>query len=85
MHGAIGRFTRVYVELLKQAAEAHACTFVTYTDADGAVLVMHANRNHGPLKTRIGHSGHRQQQLARQETRLFHASVMSRSAAAGKS
>jgi hypothetical protein len=73
MHGAIGRLTRVDVQLLQKAAEAQAGSLVPYADADGAILVMYAKRNHCPLETRIGHSGHRQQQLARQETRLVHA------------
>jgi hypothetical protein len=69
---AIGRFARIDVELLKQGAETHSGALMADSDADGAILVVDANGDHGSLEARVGHSGHCQQQLARQETRLVH-------------
>ena len=73
VNGAIGRFTRLNVELLQKAAEPHAGSFVADADPNGAVFVMNTHGNHRPLEAGIGHSGHRKKQLARQETRLIHS------------
>ena len=39
--------------------------------ADRAIFVVNAHRDHRALEARVGHSRHRQQQLAGQEGRLF--------------
>ncbi len=72
MDRAIGRFARLDVQLLKKCAEPHPGPLVADPDPDGAVLVVDANGDHRPLEARVGHPGHRKQQLARQETRLVH-------------
>ena len=69
---AFGRLARIDLELAEQAAEADAGTLVADADADGAIFVMHADRDHRALEAGIGHSGHRQQQLAGEEGRLIH-------------
>ena len=57
-------------ELLEQAANADAGALVTDADADRAILVVDAHRDHRPLEARIADAGHGQQQLAGQEARL---------------
>ncbi len=85
MDRAIGRLARIDVELLEQSAEADPGALVADADPDGAVLVMDAERDHRPLEARIGHSRHRQQQLAGQESAARPSlSDNGRAAAAGK-
>jgi hypothetical protein len=71
VHGAIGRLARIDFELAKQSAQGDSRALVADPDADGAIFVVDAHSDHGPLETRVGHSRHRQQQLAGQETRLL--------------
>ena len=85
MHGAIGRLARVDVELAKEATEADAGALVSDSDADRAILVVHAQGDHCALEARVCHSGHCEKQLARQETRLVnHGATMGRCCATGK-
>ena len=60
------------LELLEQRAEADAGALVADADADRAILVMDAHRDHRPLEARVGHARHGEQQLAGQEARLVH-------------
>ena len=60
------------IELLEESAKPHPRPLLADADSNGSILIMHAQGDHGAFETRIGHSGHRQQQLARQETRLVH-------------
>jgi hypothetical protein len=54
-------------------------------DADRAILVVNAEGDYGAFESRIGHSGHREKQLARQETRLInHGATMGRDGATSK-
>ena len=71
MNAAIGRLAGFDLELPQQAAEADPGALVADADADRAILVVDAHRDHRALEARIGHSRHRQQQLARQERRQF--------------
>jgi hypothetical protein len=73
MDRAIRRLSRFDLELLEERPEAHSGTLVTDTDPDRSILVMDADCDHRPFETGVGHSGHRKQQLARQETRLVHS------------
>jgi hypothetical protein len=68
---AVGRLARVDVELAQEAAQADPGALVADADPDRAIFVMDAHRDHRPLEARVGHSRHRQQQLAGQETRLL--------------
>jgi hypothetical protein len=70
---AVRRVPRVDFELLQKRAKAHSGPLVTDTDPDRSILVMDADCDHRPFETGVGHSGHRKQQLARQETRLVHS------------
>jgi hypothetical protein len=82
---AIRCLSRIDLELAEQSAEADPRALVPDTNADRTVLVVDAHRDHGALEARIGHPGHGEKQLARQETRLFnHAARMGRWGAAGK-
>ena len=71
MNGAIGCFARLDVELPKQPSEGDSRALVANSDADRPIFVMDAHRDHRPLEPRVRHSGHCQQQLAGQETRLL--------------
>ena len=71
MHGTVGRFTRVDVELLQQAAKADPRPLVADSDADRAILVVGTHRDHRALEAGIGHPGHGEQKLAGKEDRLF--------------
>ena len=71
MDRAVRGLARFDVELAEKAAEGDAGTLVTDADADGAIFVVDAHRDDGALEARVGHSRHRQQQLARQEGRSF--------------
>ena len=85
MDRAIRRFTGFDVQLAKQAAKGDAGALVPDANADRAILVMDAQCDDRALKSRIGHSGHGQKQLARQETRFVnHGATMGRSGATGK-
>jgi hypothetical protein len=85
MDGAVRCLTWIDVKLLQQSAETDACSLVTHADADGAVLVVHAQGNHRPFEARIGHSGHREQELAGQECRVLgHRATMVRPSGASK-
>jgi hypothetical protein len=85
VHRTVRSFARLDVELSKEAAERDARPLVADADADRAILVVNAHRDDGALKSRIGHSGHGEKQLARQETRLInHSATMGRSRATGK-
>ena len=72
MDGAIGRLARFDIELPKQRPERDSRALVTDADADRAVLVMRAHRDHRALEPRVRHARHGQQQLARQEGWLIH-------------
>ena len=72
MDRSVGRFAGIDVELFEQSAKPQARALVADADADRAVFVVNAQRNHRPLEARVGHAGHRQQQLAGKETRIIH-------------
>src|SRR5690348_1960504 len=85
VHGAVGCLPRLDLELAQEAPKGDSRPLVPDAHADRAILVVHAHRDHGTLESRIGHSGHREKQLAREETRLIcHLATMARSRAAGK-
>src|SRR6185312_2886068 len=86
MNRAVGRRARIDIELPKQRAECDSGALVAHADSDGAVFVVDADSDHCPLKPRIGHSGHRQEQLAGEEIRLSDHSetTMRRCRSAGK-
>jgi hypothetical protein len=69
--GAVRGIARLDLELPKQTAEADARALVADADADCSILVVDADGDHGTFESRVGHSGHCEKQLARQETRLF--------------
>ncbi len=73
-HSAVRRLSGIDFELLQKRAEAHPGSLLADAYADRSILVMDAQSDDGAFETRIRHSGHRQQQLARQETRLVHTS-----------
>jgi hypothetical protein len=73
MDGAIGRFARFDIQLLQKRAEAHTRPLLADADAHGPILVVNAHGDDCALEARVGHSGHGQKQLARQETRLVHS------------
>jgi hypothetical protein len=86
MYRAIRRLARIDLELLEEPAKADPGPLVANSDSDCAVLVVHAQRDHGPLEARVGHSGHRQEKLSGQEgRRMRHKATMRRQVAAGKS
>jgi hypothetical protein len=64
VHGAIGGLTGFYFKLLEELSEANAGSFLTDADANGSILIVHAQRNDCALEARIGHPGHCQEQLA---------------------
>jgi hypothetical protein len=72
MNGTIGRLAGFNIQLSKQAPEGDSCTLVADANPNGAIFIMDAHCDHGPLKARIGHSRHCQQQLAGEEIRLLH-------------
>jgi hypothetical protein len=85
VHCAVRRLPRVNLELPQQPAEGDPCPLVADADPDRTVLVMHAHRDDRAFEPWVGHSGHCEKQLARQETRLLnHAATMGRWHAAGK-
>jgi hypothetical protein len=85
MDCAIRRFSRFDVELAKKTAERDPGSLVTHANSDRAILVVNAQGDDGALESGIGHSGHSEKQLARQETRLVnHDTTMARSRATGK-
>ena len=65
MDCTVRRFTRLDVQLAKQAAEGNPGSLVPNADADRPILVVNAKGDDGALESRIGHSGHREKQLAR--------------------
>jgi hypothetical protein len=71
--GAVRSLTRIDTELLEQAANADPCALVAYADPYGAILVMHAHRDHRALEPRIADPGHGEQQLAGEKARRFHS------------
>ena len=82
----VGCLRWIDVELLQQPAKADAGALVADADADRTIFVVHAHGDHGALEPRVGHSRHRQQQLAGQEGRLInHMATMSPGRATGKS
>ncbi len=70
--GAVRRLAGVQVELLEKRPETQPGALVADADADGTVLVVNAKGNDGALESRVGHAGHRQQQLAGKERRAVH-------------
>jgi hypothetical protein len=60
-------------KLLEQAAHPDARALVPNADADRAIFVMDAHGDDRMLEARVADTGHRQQQLAGEETRTFHA------------
>jgi hypothetical protein len=71
MDRAVGRDARVDLQLAKKAAKGDAGALVADADADGAILVVDAHGDHGAFEARVGHSWHRQQQLAGKEVGLL--------------
>jgi hypothetical protein len=71
MDGAVGRFSRLEVELLQQPAKADPGTLVANADPDRSVFVVNAHRDHRPFEPRVRHSRHCQEQLAGEESRLL--------------
>jgi hypothetical protein len=59
--------------LLEQPADADPRALVADANANRAIFVMDAHRDHGVLEARIADAGHGQQQFAGQETRTLHA------------
>ena len=59
MDGMIRRLPRIDVQLLQKPAKANPRTLVPDADANGAILIVHAQGDHGAFETRIGHSRHR--------------------------
>jgi hypothetical protein len=85
VHGAIRCLAGLDVQLAKEPTEADAGALVADTDADRAILVVHAQGDHRALEARVCHSRHGEKQLARQETRLVnHEATMGRGRATGK-
>ncbi len=85
VHGAVWRLARIQLELPQQAAEADAGALVADADPDRAILVMDAERDDRALEPRVGHSRHREQQLAGQIGRLIgHRSTMRRGSGTSK-
>ena len=72
-HRAVRRLAGIEPELLEQAAHADPGALVADADADRAIFVMDAHGDHRMLEARVADAGHRQQQLAGQETRTIHA------------
>jgi hypothetical protein len=61
--------------LFQELSESDADAFVADTNADRAVLVMDGNGDDGPVKARVGHAGHRQEQASGKEWRVVHAGI----------
>jgi hypothetical protein len=68
---AIGRLSRLDVELPQEAAEADARALVPNANADCPVFVVNAHRDDSAFEPRVRHSGHGEEQLAGKETGLF--------------
>ncbi len=64
MHRAIRRVAGIDIELPEQRPEPHPGALLADADADGAILVVNAQRDYRALEARIGHPGHGQQKLA---------------------
>jgi hypothetical protein len=82
---AVRCFPRLDVELPEQTTEADPRALMADADANRAVFIVGAHRDDGPLKPRIRHSRHRQQQFAREKARhIDHGWTMSRRSPCGK-
>ena len=70
--GDVRRLARLDVELLQQIVEAEPGHDPAEADAERALLVMDAHRDHRFLEARIADARHGEQELAREEARRVH-------------
>ena len=76
---AVRRLPRIDLELLQEPPKADARPFVANAHADRAVLIMDTESDYRSLEPWIGHTRHRQQQLAGEKGRcVAHAATMVR-------
>jgi hypothetical protein len=57
---------------------------MTDADANSAILVMHAHRDHRAFEPGVADPGHGEQQLSGQEARYFHLPKMPPGSSGGK-
>ena len=68
----IWRLARIDVELAEHAAEADFGALGADADPDRPLFIMDADQDDRAFEPRVGHSGHGQEQFARQEARILH-------------
>lgn len=83
MDRRIGRDTGIDADIGEQPVQADPIVDRADADAQRAVRIVNAHRDHRMVETRIAHAGHGQQQPASQIARLGHAATFTpRSSAA---
>jgi hypothetical protein len=85
MDRAVGRLAGVDLELLQQRAETQPGPLMPDPNSDRAIVVVDAHRDHCPLEAGVGHSGHRQKQLAGKKGRAVHLPMMRPASRGGNS
>ena len=84
MDGSVRRLAAGDLELVEQVVEAKAVDGGAEADADRAVGVMRAHRDHRVIEPRIAHAGHGEKELASQVRAVGHHASIARQAAASR-